>query len=191
MNISRAGHTVHATYISILNNETKKEMELSAISKMEPIIKKEFPNDFFFLGEVCSFSFSIHGTNLYFKQMPLWLIGILYSLESDMNTVGIGYILNDDAISYLNDMQKIFRSFRPLMDENVPMPKLEFPLSKKRKSDFLKLLPPELLSLTVRCENPTKTLDGAFIECNVCVPCKRWIEVKHLENQNGLGQKIC
>lgn len=180
MHYLKLGYCVEAGYIHVLNNETKSEMELDAISKLSNILSTEYSSPtmtsscFEYVGKICSVEVHRAVSNVVLKQVPLWMLGMTYSVRSDVDIIAIGYIANDCALSYIDDIKRMYRSYMGLFEEKRP--RLEFPLIKVQKSEILSGLPKNLSSLCVRCERPIKR-DGVFIPCHMCTPCKHYDEL--------------
>jgi hypothetical protein len=105
---------------------------------------------------------------LHFAQMPFW---IMSGLRAVTDEVHIGYVMNDDAISYLGDIQKIWNSYKCIHDK---LPKLKFPLAKLNKEIIKSQLPDSLFQEVFSCENPHLTIDEkSFVECGTCVSCNK------------------
>lgn len=127
----KEGHTVDAHYVDIENNDNKTKMELKAIDKLNKLFNKEFSN-FNYKGTLLRVS--VTGVacydNLIFKQLPTWI----YALQwiGYVDCIEIGYVINDDAISYIEDIRKIYNSFSSIKDIIIP---IEFPLTKVKKED--------------------------------------------------------
>ena len=82
------------------------------------------PNDLLFdlIAEIPNSSNDL----LSFKQIPAWILGIIYCGElSNVDEVHIGYVMNDDAISYLSEIKKVYNSFQnmqQMQNQGSPMP---------------------------------------------------------------------
>lgn len=110
---------------------------------------------------------NLSDSRLLFMQMPIWIIAALY-VNPSIQKILIGYCMNDDAISYLDEIKKIYHSYKHLMSDKK-MPKLGFPLSKTKKREMFITMPEEISQLTVFCENPTGKID-----CGRCDSCERY-----------------
>jgi hypothetical protein len=119
---------VSAGYSEIKNNPEKTKMELAAIDKIIPIFNKLYPNRFKYLGIIQKTDVILVGNNEIFRQLPLWLLTLL-QFNRDIEHVAIGYVMNDDAISYLSEIKRAWKSLAFIQDKQ---PKLVFPLSKNK-----------------------------------------------------------
>ena len=160
------GHSVVAVYTELENSGCKTRRELDSIDKMLPILESY---NFKFKGGNKIFIKGSH-SQLSLSQPLLWLNSLMYQLEDKTDIVAVGYILGDDAISYLSDFKKIFNSMLGLTICKKK-PKLEFPLIKHHKKVIYESLPEKLRIHTTWCEN----FFGDDL-CGKCVPCKKMKE---------------
>lgn len=178
----KEGNMVFPIYVEIENNENKTILEKNRIELIWKELKKEFneSTDIWSGGNLRSIHYAIkvgvHANegSLYFKQMPIWLFSVVFLQGMNVDEVQIGYVSNDDAISYLDDIQNIYKSYQAISE---PMKPLVFPLTKKKKFDMASELPEQYRKLVVTCENPRiiSKPNAEFIEyepCCECVPCK-------------------
>lgn len=171
------GNTVFPVYINICNNGEKSILEKNRVE----LLYHEFNNEF---GDLIhsikhGMDVSIISTNsdaLVFKQVPIWLLGVLYS-QYNADEIQIGYVMNDDVVSYITDIGNIYKSYSVIMDKMLP---LKFPLLKKSKYEMVDELPNNYLNLIVSCENPiiigSRTAKHLQYEpCCDCGSCRRII----------------
>jgi hypothetical protein len=182
----KEGNEVTPVYFEINNNENKTIMEKNRIE----LLVKEFNIDTELKSRVNRVEYAIdvgvvvYNDKLYFKQIPIWLLGLIYIQGLDVDEIQIGYVANDDAIPYLNDIKKIYKSYQPICEKLIP---LTFPLTKTKKCDMAKLLPKQYMNLIYTCENPRiidSTRQNEKIEyepCCNCVPCKLIISSNYYE----------
>lgn len=179
------GNQVVPIYIEITNNKVKSIMEKNRIGLLHKEFKKEFNNindelnyyrddnlmkDVHYVLDV---GVSANEDSLHFKQVPIWILGIMFCQSLKLDEIQIGYVCNDDAIPYLQDIQKIYKSYQSITNNLIP---LKFPLSKKRKWELVQDLPKKYLDLIFSCENARiiGSEDAELIEyepCCECVPC--------------------
>lgn len=159
------GYTVKAYYSEILNNVAKSKMEINAIDKMTPIFRAMYQNRFDYYGVVQQTQINGRTSNVVFQQMPIWLLSALY-MDDEVKRVAIGYVMNDDAISYLDDIQKAWKALSFLLRKT---PTLWFPLTKMHKEDICAWLPMEFKQHVVSCEYPRTD----FSPCGTCHTCQR------------------
>ena len=191
------GNTVIPIYIEIQNNYNKVMMEKNRVG----LLMKEFQDEFNsnddtykcdekLLHDVeyaASVNVNICEDSLYFKQIPIWMFGVVFLQSLKVDEIQIGYVSNDDAIPYLNDIKKIYKSYQSICDKMIP---LVFPLSKMKKWQMAKDLPKKYMDLIYTCENPRiieSTKDNEFIEykpCCCCIPCKTIISTNYYESNN-------
>jgi 7-cyano-7-deazaguanine synthase in queuosine biosynthesis len=164
----RAGSTVTPIYVQINNNCEKPAYEEIARKKIrESFCRMALPG---ILCEDLKLNIGVENlsdSRLLFMQMPIWIIATLY-VNPSIQKILIGYCMNDDAVSYLAEIKKIYHSYKHLMSDKK-MPKLGFPLSKIKKREMFIAMPEEISQLTVFCENPTGKID-----CGRCDSCERY-----------------
>jgi 7-cyano-7-deazaguanine synthase in queuosine biosynthesis len=127
-------------------------------------------------------------------QVPVWLCGLIYQVESNTSEVRIGYCMNDDAISYVSELKKAWRSYAPFCHEKLP--KLSFPLMKISKRESKRALPDDIFQLTYFCEDPqlVKEVEEEYSwsDCGCCGSCKRAIYdetfYSYTRNQKGAAK---
>jgi len=175
------GNTVVPIYIEIGNNKVKTVLEKNRISLLHKKFAKQFNTDkpysecplkdieFVLTVDVCA-----HEESLYFKQVPIWILGVLYCQGLEVDEIQIGYVGNDDAIAYLQDIQKIYKTYQLMSEKLIP---LTFPLFKERKHDMAKVLPDEYFELIFSCENARiiGSEDAELVKyepCCECTPCR-------------------
>jgi hypothetical protein len=115
--------------------------------------------------------------------MPIWMFALTFSQGFDVDEIQIGYVMNDDAISYLEDIQNIYKAYQPICE---PMKPLVFPLIKMKKWEMAKKLPQQYLDLIFSCENATiiGSKDAEIIQyepCCECTPCRTIIATNYYE----------
>lgn len=163
----KEGHSVTAVYIKIINNEGKTKMEELAIEKMKEIFTR--------MAREREWKFSIehssaqvghnNACNYRIKQFPIFCYGLLGCVNENIDEVAMAYVMNDDAMSYMDEFRAIWDSYTPLLQKAVP---LVFPLSKHNKYEIYNDLPTEFKEHIWVCENPINNKP-----CGECCPCKR------------------
>ena len=157
------GYEVHALPIKILNNTHQVAREMKARDTM---IKRYFNKYNFMCLQSIEISFDQIGDCLIYQQTPFWLMGLIISAKQDYKEVAIGYVMNDDAISHLEEIKQIWNSYAGIAPS---LPPLVFPLTKTKKEHAYERLPQELKSLVTWCANETNDKD----KCGKCIPCSR------------------
>jgi len=182
----KEGNVVIPIYVEIENNEIKSIIEKNRVKLLCKEFRKEFDDtkSMFERKQVHDVVFAIkvgvHANegSLYFKQVPIWLFSVVFLQGMDnIDEIQIGYVSNDDAISYLEDIQNIYKSYQTISE---PMKPLVFPLTKKKKYDMAHELPKQYRDLIFSCEMATiiGSKDAEIIKyeaCCDCVPCKHII----------------
>lgn len=175
------GNEVIPIYVEIENNETKSIIEKNRVKLLRNEFAKEFNSERRLIRDVeFAIKVSVHANegSLYFKQVPIWLFSAVFLQGMDnVDEIQIGYVCNDDAISYLDDIQNIYKSYQTVSE---PMKPLAFPLTKKKKYDMAHELPKQYRDLIFSCEMAKiiGSKDAEIIKyeaCCECVPCKHII----------------
>ena len=183
------GNEVVPIYVEIENNEVKSILEKNRVKLLRTEFAKEFNKEKRLICDVeFAIKVSVHANegSLYFKQVPIWLFSVVFLQGMDnIDEIQIGYVSNDDAISYLEDIQNIYKSYQTVSE---PMKPLAFPLTKKKKYHMAHELPKQYLDLIFSCEMATiiGSKDAEIIKyeaCCECVPCKHIIA----EDYYGFG----
>lgn len=147
---------VDAYYVKIGNNPAKTKRELLAIRKLSKLFTEY---DFEYTGILTEFTINISKNNeLKYSQPPIWLFSAYYLT----GPVFIGYVMNDDSISYIDDYRKIVKNLNKL--RLTPL-QIEFPLSKISKVEILLTLPKKFLNNITYCESEEKD------NCAMCSSC--------------------
>lgn len=177
----KEGNEVHPIYIEIENNRSKTILEKNRMELIWDKLSKEFNNDGNLLCKInnaLKVEVNSHGGGLMFKQIPIWLFGALFQQGKHLDEIHIGYVMNDDAISYIDDILKIYKSYQIIVDDKL-IP-LKFPLIKMDKCRMASKLGLEYVRLTYSCEDPriVGSEDAEVIDyepCCSCPACKKII----------------
>jgi len=167
------GNRVTPIFVEIKNNGDKVALEKNRIELIYKVLKREFNHLLRPIHYSLVLNVEAREDSLYFKQMPIWMLALLYSQECG-SEIQIGYTTNDDAIPYLDDIRKIYRSYEAISDKLIP---ITFPLLKIPKFQMFKELPYALQSLIVSCEEPritninVKDGEDVIIEYEPCCEC--------------------
>jgi len=172
----KEGCKVTGLYTTIKNNEDKVKVEKCQIDKLTELFKEDFPDQFNLRYGI---DIEVYGSpDLYLKQIMIWIMSALYQ-EPGFDEVHIGAVMNDDLVSYVEEIKKTWETFEFLKEDGLP--KLRFPLIKLPKYEIVKLLPERYKKLVVYCESPRiiKPIIGeseevVFINCGFCNPCERY-----------------
>lgn len=179
------GNEVFPIYVEIGNNIDKTIIEKNRIELLHKKFKTEFngdgSNNKGTIHDV-KYLMKIHinslGGGLRFTQMPVWIMIAIYSAGSNLDEFQIGYVMNDDAISYLTEFKKIYKSYEYICDDMIP---LTFPLIKYNKDFIVSRLPKDYIELTVSCEIPKNVVNDSSLgvvnyePCGDCPACKKII----------------
>lgn len=166
------GHKVSAFYTALFNNVDKTKRETEAITEIRKIFEQN--QNFSFVGSN-NIELWAYGECLALKQVPAWICSLAYFASDKYDTVAIAYIMGDDAISFIPDIEKIWNSYRGITDGKLP--KLEFPLVKLKKSEAWYDLPLVIRDHVTWCEENGNPI------CK-CHSCARMIfEVPELKKE--------
>lgn len=126
-------NSIKLVYFRIQNNENKADREQEACNNIVAQFNKLFPNSYIrVVHQITTEVFGHSGISM-FSQMPIWLMGLMYSCDYNTDEVWLGYCSNDDALSYIPDIQKIWASYKSI-SHTIKHPVLKFPLIKSKKS---------------------------------------------------------
>ncbi len=203
------GNTVQPFYVEISNNTNKTIIEKQKVVELYTQFRKEF-------GELIEEPSIIvkseiwinYNSGIRFKQLPIWLLGIQYIGIYD--EIQIGYVSNDDAVPYLDEIHKLYKSMDFMFTSDYKRPKLTFPIVKYKKEDIADELPSKYFDLVYSCENPmlldqmteyvkpdniymSYSLTASFLTngsmiqkfkpCGECDPCKKIMHNDYLFNK--------
>lgn len=161
-------------YINIKNNEAKTKIELQQREKIINLFREKYNC---YIEDENGIEIQIRRNSMInLPQVPAWIMGLLYSIDSSVTEVRMGYCMNDDAVSFVEDIKKIWKSYQSISDKKLP--KLTFPLLKLGKAQHASSLPDNIFQETYFCENPhtfkvLTTNEDAWEDCGTCGTCKR------------------
>lgn len=188
----KKGYRITTGYIQIENNANKVKQELAArkviLSKLDAYCIHHGYNAINDRGVVLKIDvLESHRKIVVLAQAPVWITGLVYCTEG-FDEVALGYVMNDDAVSYMNEIRNAYRSFAKIntpLDAGIKVPKMTFPLHKSKKDDLKSFLTKERLGSIIEdvwvCEEP-------FMgePCGRCVACGRDTRtVKNSYNSEG------
>jgi 7-cyano-7-deazaguanine synthase in queuosine biosynthesis len=162
-----AGHTVYPVYFECKNNVAKTKKEKSAIKKIHKSLMKRYKDTLTDIKFPVTIFLNVCTEEVTLKQPPLWVLGIIYSITKDIDEVHIGYVQNDCAVSWIQEIKKLYQSYKPFTSLKK-LPKLKFPLIKEYKNSIWK----SLEHYDFERQNTHFCEYGA--DCGECEPCKRY-----------------
>jgi 7-cyano-7-deazaguanine synthase in queuosine biosynthesis len=166
---SDPNNRVTTFYVELKNNPEKTKLENRATAAMKPVFTRLYGDRYQDFGTQSEFD--IRGGGMFgLKQPILWLTACAYLSTSSFKKVAIGYVMNDCAMSFLDDFRNIWYGFGKLSEAKFP--ELVFPLAKIDKYDVHQWLKADLYPHCVCCEHP-EDHHGYLAECGQCAPCKR------------------
>lgn len=178
------GHSVEAVYTELLNNKHQTTREKDAINSMKSLFVERYDDRFKYVEHTNIFNLqNVSTTQLILPQLHILLLNLIMASHDKIDEVCIGYVMNDDAISYLDDIQNAWNSF---LVYNIP--KLTFPLTKFNKTEIIRDLPEEFLKKCSWCECPDK-LNPGIVGCGECSSCKRLLYIEQYEFNRGVPIK--
>ena len=107
-NLSK-GNKVAALYIELTNNEEKVKLEKAALKKMTKILQKSFPDK---LDVYYSYTLTLLTGNyadVFLTQAYMWAT-VAPLFTKDVDETQIAYVMNDDAVSYISEVRKIYNA---------------------------------------------------------------------------------
>lgn len=200
----KEGNKVRPFYIEIKNNINKSKIEKQNIFILYEKFKAEFGTQIEHPELILALDVFRAWNGLKFQQVPIWLFALNYVRDSDVDEIQIGYVSNDDAISYTDEITKTYENQRWFFNNEKIKTKLTFPLVKEKKEQMLKdMRDTEYIKHVFSCENPTiveergeKTEDiygwkkdflGEYFvkyeNCGNCVPCNKILRDPDLRHQ--------
>jgi hypothetical protein len=153
----KEGNTVYPVYIEITNNQVKSLIEKNRIELLRREFLKEFKLPSHGYNEpVARINYLLNvgvvanESSLHLRQLPVWMLGLSFMQSMGVDEIQIGYVSNDDAISYLDEIQAIYKSYQLICEPMIP---LVFPLTKKHKFQIADELPHQYMKYIFSCEN--------------------------------------
>lgn len=196
------GNNVELLQNIIINNLDKSYVEYKASKEIIDYYNKKYNVNLYLSTDI---QLKISNTKSNMPQPVIWIFSAAMSYHRN-DEIQIGYIMNDDAISFLPDIKKLYKSYEAF---NGKLPKLTFPLIKHNKEEILHKIDKEALKLTVTCEKPRvlgkleqihalhtfidSSLDFKYEECGTCLTCKKrqfYIKEYNLEDLFNINKNI-
>lgn len=142
--------TFKLCYINITNNDDKSRLEKQQRSKIIKLFEKRYnthisDNESIKVGIDCNRMVKL-------PQLPVWIMGLLYSIDTNVTEIRMGYCMNDDAVSFVSDIKRIWSAYQSVCEGKLP--KLTFPLLKLKKIEYIGKLPNEIMQEVYFCESP-------------------------------------
>ena len=147
----RKGNEVFPVYFTIKNNFNKPTLEKNRINLLYKSFYETYGDLIRSPEHVITVEVTNAGNDLHLQQVPIWILGLQYSQIYGLDEIQIGYVMNDDAISYIDDIKKIYESYKGISRNQIP---ITFPLLKSKKEELFNELPKKYRDLTVTCEDP-------------------------------------
>lgn len=194
----RDGHIVTPIYITIENNVDKTEKEKVVRDAILTSLKDDFKfTNLDTLTELMSVRVSGRTDCYDLPQMPVWAFATSWLDGKSFDEIHIGYVMNDCAVSYVEDIKRVYKSFELLQNRKLTDHKtiLKFPLAKTSKYEIMESMPDGLASKVWACETPNRKYVGPkvtlslaseypeikdtksdyeYTPCGECQSCKRY-----------------
>lgn len=191
----KEGKEVTPFYIEITTNVEKTKMERRSCQKIWDLLRNEFGYKLNYMKDIVTIGISYQCTgSSALPQMPLWIFGC-WQLQGyyrkELTELQIGYVMNDDAISYLEEMKKVYYSYECLVDEHYEggMIPLNFPLIKYNKKQIMDLIPENIAAEVMSCESVIEIGDDHY-SCGECNPCTKYKQMETPYYNSYLAQKF-
>jgi len=186
------GNNVTVVYYEIENNKDKVILEKIHRNKIINLLEEKFPNQ---LTNERYFDYKIYArgivNNYSLIQVPIWMLGGFLSVNKKFDEIQMGYVMNDDALSYLEEIKVLYKAFQPF--SNDVLPEITFPIIKKHKREMFEELPRDILTYVWSCENP-KVSDNenevVYETCGDCVVCQKYKEKISYKETNLFDNNI-
>lgn len=169
------GHNVAAVYIEVKNNVEKSKRERAAIDVLRQGVVFVHPRTGMLKGCFEGHHEVLGTPSLMFGMMSSLIYGLLIEISDakqqgiTYDQVAVGYVMGDDAISFIDDIRKVWKSLEAITG---PLPELIFPLSKIKKIDIWNHpLMIALKSNITWCEWPKELVNN--VPCGQCEPCRK------------------
>lgn len=185
----KEGNKVTLVYFEIENNNTKVTLEKVHREYLINQFRNEFSYDKLNTSNL-KYKISANGIHNEYGliQVPIWMLGAYFASNQCYDEIQMGYVMNDDALSYLEEIKNLYEAYQPFSQK--PLPKMTFPIIKEMKEEMINDLPHNYKLFVYSCENP-RILDNNKKEivyrfCGDCVPCKRYEKVRAFEHYTFL-----
>ncbi len=176
------GNEVYTFSVQLENNVGQRDSEIAARKLMREYFTEKFPICNLYEDHDLSKIGVRGGYNMLLNQPPIWILFSMYSHDlCNVEEIQIGYVMNDDAISYLDEIRNLYSSYSSFL--NCKPPKLQFPLIKKKKYDLINEMPEELVKMVSYCEY------GSDPNCN-CLCCERHHAELRLSHKYNLARPL-
>lgn len=186
------GHSVIAHWYELSGNAGQVQMETEARRRLTATIKELHRGigSRFIVENDPVIEMAMRAV-LDLSQPPLWVYGLVHSIKKiyqQVDCIEMAYVCNDDAISWLSEIQKLYRAYQPFLEKELPP--LRFPMIKMKKCNIYHELHPLLRKQVVMCENPDMLTDDEkalnpdtiWKHCNQCHSCKTFLSSMHAVN---------
>lgn len=172
---------VDTVYTEIQNNPEKTKRELNALNNLRPFFEEM--GNYSHLGKNAMRISVLFNSGIDLKQYPIFLTSLFYSVQKKHDAVALGFVLGDQAVSYIPDITKTWKSYQG--NCTFPLPPLIFPFIKKHKTELHNSLSTELKELITWCESSN---ENDF--CGECSSCETMIANKLFPNTGLMHRRF-
>lgn len=182
----KEGNLVSPFYVEFKNNSDKTKAEKYNTSKQHELLKDEFGDFLCPLRDILALHIHEYNYTTALVQAPVWIYAAQFIQSYDLDEIQIAYVMNDDAISYLDDLQTLYKAYHALSHGEKEQIPLAFPLVKTSKKQILDGLPVKYRKHLWSCELPQSVgteEEPRYVPCNgECHPCRRY---RYIEQEFG------
>ena len=174
------GWIVIPVYTEIRNNPNKTKRELQALENLRDLMPNS-KNLYPIRKTVIEIPIP---QEVKLPQLFAILTSLAYSSSSDVDHVSIGYVMNDDSMSFLNEIRSIWNKMTSMMHHAPP---IKFPMKKYRKSDIWLMLSEKQKQYLTWGEDEFEFQEESQY-CGKCIPCRR-IDYAGIFHDREIGKR--
>jgi 7-cyano-7-deazaguanine synthase in queuosine biosynthesis len=184
---------IHAHHINLVNKEKRADAELGACYRIVDYLSRQQYRKFQYTSN--TFEYKMFQMNTPWDLDVVWFMAglICQRYDNSINLIATGRTKSDTSnypgvVERRKRGEALFELLASNRDYGV-LPKFLPVLVDMEKSDIMRILPPELLSLTWSCRYPiaSRVEDGTMLwqECRKCQPCFEIAQIKSGGKSNG------
>ncbi len=178
----KEGNVVQPFYVRLSNNDTKTKAELYNIDKQIELFREAYGESIKSIRTIMKLNIDEFSYTTALVQAPMWVYALQFVQNCDIDEFQIGYVMNDCAISYLDEIKILYRTFHGLAMMGSKQVPLAFPLTKYSKVDILTDLPGKYRRYLWSCEMPRVIGEDDHIEYHpcggTCHPCTKYHNIE-------------
>jgi 7-cyano-7-deazaguanine synthase in queuosine biosynthesis len=177
------GHEVTTCSFILTNNKGQVEMEKLARKNIKKLIDKTFPKANISYIESIEINIDRYVGEIILGQPVLWIMSSMFNLTNDIDEIWMGYVMNDDAVSYTKEILNLYEACKPF-SAITKFPVIKFPIIKHKKYDLMDEYK-GMKDLISFCETPDFM---TYKEANIYLPCGHCESC--LKHQKQTGNEI-